>query len=247
MKELIETLSFKLAIYIKGDQSAGKLALLVPGRLDTKDYANFVSHADYLASRGYFAVAFDPPGTWDSPGDISLYTTTNYIKAIHELIEYFGNKPTLLLGHSRGAAVSILVSMKNAIIEGIVLVMANYGVPTQPKAESVEKGFELSYRDLPPGTHETKEQKEFVLPMAYWEDGKRYNVTEELKKCTKPKLLIYGDQDEFTPIEVVKKLFEEIPEPKVIKRLHCTHDYRYFPEVIEEVNKIVGDFIIKYK
>lgn len=34
---------------------------MLPGRLDTKDYINFVSHADYLASRDFYVVAIDPP------------------------------------------------------------------------------------------------------------------------------------------------------------------------------------------
>lgn len=119
---LIRTKSFELAVLTRGDKNAEKLALLLPGRLDTKDYGNFVSHAEYLAQRGFFAVAFDPPGTWNSPGGIDLYTTTNYIRAVNELIEYFGNKPTLLFGHSRGAAVAIFASSNPAVV-GIVPVM----------------------------------------------------------------------------------------------------------------------------
>jgi len=245
MSEIIKTKSFELAVLTRGDQNAKKLALLLPGRLDTKDYACFPSHADHLAKHGFYAVAFDPSGTWESPGDIGLYTTTNYIKAVNELIEYFDNKPTLLIGHSRGAAVSIFASANSAVI-GIVLVMANFGEPTAPNKEAVQKGYHLSYRDLPPGTSETKNQKEFKLPIAYWKDGEQYNAGEILKTCKKPKLLIYGDQDEFTPVEVVTNLFEEIPESKMIKELHCNHDYRYSPEAIHEVSKEISKFLNTY-
>lgn len=245
MTKIIKTKSFELAVLARGDENAKKLALLLPGRLDTKDYACFPSHADYLAEHGFYAVAFDPPGTWESPGDLDLYTTTNYIKAVNELIEYFGNKPTLLMGHSRGAAVSIFASVNHAVV-GIVPVMANFGEPTAPGEEAMQKGYKISYRDLPPGTSKTEEQKEFKLPIAYWTDGEQYNAGEILKTCNKPKLLIYGDQDEFTPVDVVKKLFDEIPEPKMIKELHCNHDYRYSPEAIDEVNKELGKFLSIY-
>ncbi|MCL4390222.1 MAG: alpha/beta hydrolase [Patescibacteria group bacterium] len=245
MTETIKTKSFELAILASGNRNARKLALLLPGRLDTKDYACFPSHADYLAEYGFYAVAFDPPGTWESSGGINLYTTTNYIKAVGELIEYFNNKPTLLMGHSRGAAVSIFASVNLAVV-GIVPIMANFGEPTAPGEEAMQKGYKLSYRDLPPGTSKTKEQKEFKLPAAYWEDGKQYNAGEILKICRKPKLLIYGDKDEFTPVDVAKKLFEEAPAPKMIKEIHSTHDYRYSPEAIEEVNKELGKFLDKY-
>ena len=98
----IRTKSFELAVSTFGDPHAERLALLLPGRLESKDYAHLQSHAAYLAGRDYYAVAFDPPGSWDSPGGIQAYTVTNYLQAVRELIEYYGNKPTLLLGHSLG-------------------------------------------------------------------------------------------------------------------------------------------------
>ncbi len=245
MGDVIKTKSFELAVLSRGDRSAKKLALILPGRLDTKDYACFPSHADYLAERGFYAVAFDPPGTWESPGSIDLYTTTNYIKAVNELIEYFGNRPTLLIGHSRGAATAIFASSNPAVV-GLVPIMANFGEPTAPGEDAAKQGYKLSRRDLPPGTSITKERKEFKLPIAYWEDGKQYNAGEILRTLTKPKLLIYGTQDEFTPTEIAEKLFAEVPEPKIVVKVDCDHDYRYHPEVIKQVNEEVGKFVDKY-
>jgi pimeloyl-ACP methyl ester carboxylesterase len=244
--DLIKTKSFELATLSRGNRDSQKFAILIPGRLDTKDYANFVSHAEYLANQGFFAVAFDPPGTWESPGNIGLYTTTNYLKAIDELIEYYGDKPTLLLGHSRGAAVAMLASMSNPAVTGIVLLMANYGAPTAPGRDAVEKGFQISHRDLPPGIVATSEQKEFALPIEYWKDGDRYDPVPALRACTKPKLLIYGTHDEFTSPSTVRELYATIPEPKMIKEVNSDHDYRYHPEVIKEVEAEIGRFLEKF-
>jgi len=244
--DLIKTKSFELAIFSEGNKNSGKLAVLLPGRLDTKDYANFVSHAEYLASRGFFVVALDPPGTWESPGGTDIYTTTNYLKATNELIEYFGSKPTLLLGHSRGGSVAILAGRSNPSVNGVVLIMANLGAPTAPPSQDVGAGFKISYRDLPPGTSKTIEQKKFVLPIFYWEDGKRYNPEQALRECTKPKLLIYGTRDEFTHPDEIKKIYEETLAPKMIKEIGSDHDYRYHPEAVEEVNKAVGQFLDNY-
>lgn len=241
----IKTKSFELSIFSRSDKNSERMAILLPGRLYTKDYGNFVSHADYLANKGFYIVAIDPPGTWESPGGINIYTTTNYIKAVNELIEYFDNRPTLLLGHSRGAAVAIYVSISNPHIIGVISVMANYGVPTPPTQESIKKGFQTSYRDLPPGTSKTKEQKEFLLPLSYWEDGEKYNAGETFKKCTQPKLIIYGN-DEFTPAEEVIKLYQNLSEPKMIKKIDSTHNYRYFPQAIQDIEQEIGIFLEKY-
>lgn len=244
---IIKTKSFVLAVNKKGDDNSKNLAIVLPGRLDTKDYYCFSSHLDFLAKKGFLAVSFDPPGTWESPGGLELFTTTNYIKAVNELIEFFGNKPTLLMGHSRGGTISILAGTPNPNVIGIVPIMATYAEPTSPHPEAMKGDFVMSYRDLPPGASKTKQQKEFALPTNYFLDGQKYDVVNVLKKCTKPKLIIYGTKDKFTSPERVKEVYETIPKPKMIHELDTEHDYRYHPEIIEEVNDIVGQFLDNFK
>ncbi len=244
--QLIKTRSFELSVITSGDENSKKLALVLPGRLDTKDYACFTRHINYLADKGFYALSFDPPGTWESPGGIELFTTTNYIKAVNELIEYFGNKPTFIMGHSRGGTTSILAGANNPHVIGIAPIMATYGEPTPADPEALKVGVKMSYRDLPPGTTKTTEQKEFALPINYFIDGEKYNVVETIKNCEKPKLIFYGTNDEFTKQERVREVFEIIPEPKMLHLLNTDHDYRYHPEVVEEINRVIGEFIIKF-
>lgn len=244
--EIVKTKSFELAIITKGDLNSEKLAIVIPGRLDTKDYIHNTSLVDYLANLGYFALSFDPPGTWESPGDIELYTTTNCIKAVDELIVYYGNKPTLLAGHSRGGTVAMLAGPKNPLVTHFIPIFSYYGAPTDPEEERIVDGKVMSYRDLPPGNMKTKEQKEFGLPLNYFEDGKQYNALPGLRNCTKPKLFFFGYEDDMNDPEDVKKAYEESAEPKMIHGLNSDHDYRYHPEIMEEVNKVIGEFLKKY-
>ncbi len=243
---IIKTKSFELAIYAKGDQNSPKLALVLPGRLDTKDYVHNTSLADYLASRAFFALSFDPPGIWESPGDISLYTTTNYLKAVDELIEYFGKRPTLLAGHSRGGTIAMLAGPKNLNVTHLVAIFSYYGAPSDPEEERIIDGKVISFRDLPPGNTKTKNQKEFRLPLNYFEDGKQYNALSGLKNCPKPKLFFYGTEDDMTEAKDVKKAFDESAKPKMIHAINSVHNYRYHPEAVEEVNKVIGLFLDKY-
>lgn len=244
--KFVETPSFKLAVYARGDSNASKLALVLPGRLDTKDYAHMRGHVDFLAKKGYFALSFDPPGSWESPGRIEDYTTTTYIKAVNELIEHFGNKPTLLVGHSRGRAVTILAAVNNKNVTGVVPIMATYGAPSSPSPEDIKVGAHISFRDLPPGDTKTAEQKKFVLPLSYFADGQKYNPAEALKDFIGPKLLICGTQDEFTKPERVKEVYDLLAEPKMFLELNTEHDYRYNPDMIKKVNEAIGDFFKKY-
>jgi pimeloyl-ACP methyl ester carboxylesterase len=243
---IVETKSFSLATIAEGNPNSGKVALILPGRLDTKDYSCFTSHLQYLASKGFYALAFDPPGTWDSPGGVELFTTTNYIQSVNELIECLGNKSTLLLGHSRGGAVATLAGTTNPHVKALVLINPSLGAPTPPEPGTANSGLYTSYRDLPPGTRETSEQKKFEVPLAYFEDGAKYDDAQTLKSCAKPKLVLHSKSDEYTTDEEVKQVFESIPEPKVLYELEGNHDYRYYPEVVIEVNQQIGLFLEKY-
>lgn len=243
---IIKTKTFELAVYQKGYPSLPKLAIVIPGRLDTKDYAHNTSLVNYFASQGYFALSFDPPGTWESPGDIDLYTTTNLIKSVNELIEFFGNKPTILAGHSRGGTIAMLSGPKNSCVTHIIPIFSFYGAPSDPENERIVDGKVISYRDLPPGNEITQEQKEFGLPLNYFEDGKQYNALAGLKDYSKPKLFFYGTEDDANNSDGVKRAYQESAEPKEIHELNSEHDYRYHSEIIEEVNQIIGKFIEKY-
>lgn len=243
---LIKTKSFELAVYAKGDSSASKLTIIIPGRLDTKDYCHNTSLVDFLATKGYFAISFDPPGTWESPGDIKLYTTTNCLKAVDELIEYYGNRKTVLAGHSRGGTIAMLAGPKNSCVTHFISIFSFYGAPSDPEIDRIVDGKLVTYRDLPPGADKTENQKEFHLPLNYFEDGKQYNTLPNLRNCTKPKLFFYGTEDAMSDPENVKKAYEESAEPKMIHGLKSEHDYRYHPEIIQEVNEVVGEFLDRY-
>lgn len=244
---LIKTKSFELATYSKGDVKSDKFAIVLPGRLDTKDYPHMHSHVEYLASKGYFALSFDPPGTWESKGDISLYSMSNYLQAINELVAYFGNKPTLLVGHSRGGSMSMLAGTTNEKIIAFVAIMGSYsykvGARSYPETEWKEKGYLLNKRDIP----ESDKFREYKLPYSFYEDQIQYDMSDGLKKCTKPKMFVYGNNDTTVEPEIVKKAYNISSSPKEIKEIDSDHDYRYKPEIINKVNILIGEFLDKYK
>ncbi len=244
--ELVKTESFELAVYSKGNKNSSKIAIVIPGRLDTKDYIHMTSLVDRLAEEGYHALSFDPPGTWESPGNISIYTTTNYIKAVDELIEYFGNKPTVLAGHSRGGTIAMLAGSKNPNVSHIVAIFSNVG-PASPLGKDAKKlGYKESFRDLSPGTSPTEEKKVFKLPFSYFEDGQQYNALPALKTCGKPKLFFCGTDDVMAEPGDVEIAYHASSEPKEIHEVKSEHDYRYSPEAIKEVNETIEKFLVRF-
>lgn len=245
--EQIKTKSFRLAIYSKGSPKSPKLALVLPGKLDTKDYSHMQGHTEYLANKGYFALSFDPPGTWESPGDIKLYTMTNYLKAVDEVIKYYGNKPTFIMGHSRGATIATIAGVRSKHTFAFAAVMSSFSKGSfqeESDKEWKKKGFAISRRDLPPGGGE--KIIEFKLPYSFFEDQKKYDLTEDISSSTKPKLFILGKHDDLIPPDTIKETFRLFAEPKEIYELDSDHDYRHYPHLIKRVNEIVGKFLEVY-
>jgi pimeloyl-ACP methyl ester carboxylesterase len=243
---MIQTKSFTLAAYEQGDSNSKKFALVLPGRLDSKDYAHVRSHVAFLAGRGYHVMTFDPPGTWESPGDITDYTLTNYLKAINELIEQYGNRPTLLMGHSRGGSMAMYAGVTNAQVTAFIAVMSRATPSSVGLDEAKANGEILEYRDLPPGTSKSEDPRKFVLPYSFFEDAAQYSSLEALKTCTKPKLRFLGKQDTAVGWENIKQEHELSAEPKMLHELDSVHDYRYDQKIIDEVNAVSGTFLDTY-
>ena len=243
----IKTSSFDLAIYQRGNKNAEKIALILPGQLDTKDYPHMRGYVDFLAKKGYLAISFDPPGTWESPGDIKIYTMTNYLKAINELIEHFGNKPTFLIGHSRGGSMAMLAGITNPKVFAFCAIMSGYTYDPEihtryNDSEWETKGYKESWRDLP---ENPAKKRLFRLPWNFVLDQRQYDMANDLSKCTKPKLFIMGTRDTTAAGELVIGGYEIAAKPKQLYKLDSDHDYRWHPELIEEVNQVVENFLVK--
>lgn len=234
---ILKTTSFELAVYVQGDMKAERLFLCLPGRLDTKDYIHMKSHVDYFAQKGFLALSFDPPGTWESPGDISLYTVPNYVKAINEVIEHYGNRPTVVFGHSRGGTMGMLAGIHNEHITHMISAMSYWGPSTKPAHGG---DIHVSRRDLPPGDMHTNEQKIFNLPMSYFDDATIYSG---LEACAKPKMFFAGNQDDLITVDDVTETFQEASEPKQMCVLNVAHDYRLSETCINEINTRTAEFL----
>ncbi|KKR09386.1 MAG: hypothetical protein UT37_C0022G0007 [Parcubacteria group bacterium GW2011_GWA2_39_18] len=240
--DLIKTKDFDLATHTRGNSSSPYLALVLPGRLDTKDYPHMLSHVEYLAKRGYFALSFDPPGTWESPGSIQLYTMTNYLKAINELIEYFGNKPTFIMGHSRGGSMAMLAGIGNPYITSFASVMSTYSYKPEvhggyPDEQWEKDGYKIHKRDIP---GKTNEFVEFRLPYTFLEDQIQYDMLAGLKESKKPKLFILGQHDKTVLPGIVKTAYDAASDPKVLGMINSDHSYGVNNSLIKEVNDIIG-------
>jgi pimeloyl-ACP methyl ester carboxylesterase len=239
----IELKNFKISTYRQGDDKAAKVALVLPGYLDSKDYTHMRSHVEFLATQGYFAMSIDPPGTWESDEDISKYSIPNYLAAISELIEYL-DRPTLLMGHSLGGFMASLIAPGNARVEGLVAMMCPHVYMRDQNKASFERwqreGVRVSQRDLP---QVAGQFRSFRVPYAFAASSVGYESLKGLETFTGPKLFIAGSHDTTITPEMMKELFDASAEPKQLAILNSDHDYRHDQHAIDQVNSLVGEFL----
>lgn len=190
-------------------------------------------------------MSFDPPGTWESGGDYRLYTMTNYLKAINQLIVYFGNRSTFVMGHSRGGSMAMLAGLKNERVRAFAAVMSWHSFGSEDMGKEIDKewkrvGYKLEKRELPEDPATIKEIK---LPWEFYEDQLHYQMTDELRECDKPKLFVAGKRDVTVKSEEVEYVYELSAEPKKLVMVDAGHDYRKDDRLIHEVNAIVEEFL----
>ncbi|HEY9584707.1 MAG TPA: alpha/beta hydrolase [Candidatus Paceibacterota bacterium] len=216
-----------------------KLAILCPGNLDSKDYTHLIKLAEVLAERGYTAVRFDPTGTWESEGETSEYTVTQYLADIRCVLEHMLKEAPysdiLVGGHSRGGQVSILYASRDPRVTSVIGIMP----PSRPsegnQREKWEKtGIRISERDLP---FNKNEKREFRLPFLHVLDRDKYDVVGDVKKTKAKVVLIAGELDEAVPSMDVKEIFDKANEPKTFILIkNIGHSYRHNLAEIEIVN-----------
>ena len=228
------------AVIHRPKQRTEKLVILCPGNLDSKDYPHLIDLAEKLTERGYTAVRFDPTGTWDSGGDVSQYTVTQYLDDIRCVLEHMLAEHTytdiLLGGHSRGGQLSIFYAARDPRISTVLGIMPA-SLPADGKArENWEKsGIRISKRDLPFGKDG---EKEFKLPFSHVLDRDKYNAITDAGKTKARMILVAGETDDAIPPSQVQNIFNHANEPKkflVIKGIG--HDYRHSLTEIDTVNK----------
>ena len=236
-------------VILRPKTKTGKLAILCPGYLDTKDYEHLIELAKALTIKGYSVVRFDPTGTWESEGDISEYTNTQYLEDIKSVLEYMLKEGVythvLLGGHSRGGQLSLLYAARDPRVSVVVGTMPSSGRTfVGPRYKEWKRdGVSVSLRDIPGST----EKREYRVPFSHVTDREKYDVVEDVKNICMPIIFIAGELDDTALPEYVKEIFDAANKPKTYILIKGVgHDYRFNPNEIKIVNEKILKALEKY-
>lgn len=216
-----------------------KLALLLPGYLDSPDYFHLVTFEKRLKKLGYTVERLDVCNLWQT-GDVDNYSITNFLQQIKGRIDFYKNQnpeEILLLGHSNGGFTAIVAGSKFPEVTTIIALC-----PPPDKAGSEIKwknGLRVSKRDLP---NSPNEFREFAIPVSYLKDAIQYSAVDEVKNIHKPLMIFIGLDDQVVPPFETEEIIATASNPYVVKLEGIGHDFRNS----EEQTNRVADEIVKF-
>ena len=238
--------SFDIELYTAWPSESENLLVFLPWYLDWWNYAHMKWHREYFGAKWYLSVSFDPPATFNSPWDISLYTITNYLNAIREVIAYYNKKNVIIIWHSLGWAMAVLAAKILPHIKAFVSMMAPYSFDQYAdkfkSSERQKTWLRYSKRDVDSYSATTK--IEYTVPYSFVEDACQYEGVTFLKTTKMPKMFIAGSLDNQVPPAISETAFDLCIEPKSYNLVEAEHNYRLSQKSIWDINNIIESFIL---
>lgn len=215
-----------------------KLALLLPGYIESPDYRHLVVIDNKLKDLGYTTLRVDPCNLWQS-GEVQNYTTTNYINQVKGIVEQYlpqGLEEIILIGHSLGSLVALEVGNIYEKVTKIVCLCPP--IYLDRSDHKWVNGWRISKKDLP---NKPEEFREFAVPRSYVEDRRQYSMINALRDTKKPFVIIAGEDDPL--LADIKKTVSDLNISNFIKIKNMGHDFRQSEELCEQVAEEIERFI----
>ncbi len=243
-----------VVIEIKPDQKG--LAFVMHGLGGFKEQPQIKTFGEAFQENDFTVVRFDTTntlGSGESAGKYEDATTTNYFEDLEDVIAWaksqaWYEEPFWLCGHSLGGISTILFAEKHpskvkalAPISTVVSGKLSLDSPKYKGNELLKQWKESGWR-IEKSTSQPGLVKK--LKWSHMEDRLKYDMLPNAKKLTMLVLLIVGDQDNSTPPEHQKMLFERLPGEKemhIIKGAsHTFKDQKHLSEIKRIMKKWIG-------
>lgn len=218
-----------------------KVALLLPGYLDSPDYLHLLTFEKRLLQLGYVVERLDPCHVW-ATGVTADYTVTAILNQVKDRIDTYEKQSAdeiVLIGHSLGGFISILAGARFPKISRIVALcppasLENLGKKWQGQPVRV------STRNLPP---DQDESRQFEVPLSFVTDAQLYSVLDEIKQITQPLMICICMKDVSVPPQETELLVANAIHPYVVRMDELGHDFRHSEVESEAVMDQIETFL----
>ncbi len=204
----------------------------------------------------YGSCSVDLPGFGRSQNPKEAWSLNQYAKFLGEFLEKIKYEPDLIIAHSNGAAVVIVALANGDIVSKKLILMSAAGIRDREKAKKIiskiiAKTGKTALFWLP------KSKKEQIQKKFYGSIGSDLNTVPHMKETYKktvaqdvqadatqisiPTLLIYGENDDSTPVEYGKIYNEIIKDSKLVVIPNSGHHVHQ--DQTKQVANLIQDFI----
>jgi len=193
-------------VFYKRENRGGKTVLLLHGFGASSKTVDCLFY--FLKNRGYDVISIDFPGFGQSNEPFGVWSIYDYADCVDAFIQYLSLKNVIVVGHSFGGRVGIILASNNKL-DALILIdsagvkpirtlkyylkVAIYKARKRLKLSTKRSGSE-DYRSLSINMRAT-----FVRVV-------NEHLDKLLSKITVPTLVLWGKQDKDTPVYMAKKI-----------------------------------------
>ncbi|MCB9813154.1 MAG: hypothetical protein H6772_01975 [Pseudomonadales bacterium] len=220
-----------------------KVALLLPGYLDSPDYLHMISFEKRLRELGYTVEILDPCHLWET-GDTKNYLITNYIKQVKDRVNFYSKQnleEIILIGHSLGGFTAIVAGAR---ISEVTRIISLCPPPDRigPSLRWEKDKSRHSKRDLP---NNSEKFRFFDIPYAFVTDGMQYSAANEVKNIHKPIMIFIALDDKSIPPTDTERIVANAKNPHVVRQPDMGHDFRLSQDECDIVMSEIEKFLNK--
>ncbi len=219
-RKAIEFNGFTLS-YLEGGESGGNPILFLPGwGVSTEPYREYLN----ILAQKYWVIAIDLPGFGRSSCSRSLTSYQTYANCILQLTERLNLDRLKLIGHSFGGGVALaLAAAIPQAIDSLVIIVST-GVPISlsdmVKGRFVELPKQIARLAWTPLLKVARAlSHNIVFSTRHLITGAQIVLQEDIRpwlsEIETPCLVLWGERDRFTPIEIGYSLVETISSARL--------------------------------
>ncbi|MBI2233292.1 MAG: alpha/beta hydrolase [Candidatus Aenigmarchaeota archaeon] len=200
---------------------------------------------DTLAESGFLVLRFDFSGNGESEGRFEDATYSKEISDLKSAISFLSTKNASsfgVLGHSMGAAVSILHSAIDTRVSSLCVV----GSPAE--SSSIKTIFsDATLKEIySKGRAEVNIfSRKLTMTKEFFDDAEKHSIEKSLRTFTKPFCVVHGGLDSIIPVENAMKLYSYAKGQKEIHIIDGADHMFSDPGHLEMAQKIILDWFRK--
>ncbi|WP_294267876.1 alpha/beta fold hydrolase [uncultured Chryseobacterium sp.] len=227
------------AFYPEGGEKL-PLVIFVHGYKGYKDWGAWNLMAEKFVKAGFFFVKFNfshNGTTVDNPfnfGDLEAFGNNNYSRELSDLgvvIDYFAADPAvdkdkiILIGHSRGGAISIIKTYEDERIHGLITLASVDTLDRFPKNEAFENWKRAGVYYVMNGRTKQEMPHYYQFYEDYEKDMHRFDVERATEMAKAYFLIIHGTNDESVNVKNAEHLHLLHPNSELFLIENANHTF----------------------